>query len=227
VRRNTATVTYYINLQDQANAEVAVIREQYQAAISKVLVLAEKDLQELRTYSSPPATIEAVLAAVCVILGFPSDWNSVMTLLNHSDVPIFSRIASFDLASMRTTRVAQLARLASSPDLHPDRVRTVSAAAHSLVLWVHAVNDHAKLGSIRLWERNKLQEVLQRQAVAHVRYHLSVSTDFMLLHPNFALTSVVHGKHNGKLQCSVCLNVGHSLCLLHVCQGTLVVCVGI
>jgi hypothetical protein len=167
-------------LQDQASAEIASIKERYQAAVEKVLVLAEKDLQELRTYNSPP--IEAVLAAVCVILGFPSDWKSIITLLNDADVPIFSRIAAFDLASMHSTRVTQLARLASAPDLHPDRVRTVSAAAHSLALWVHAVNDHTKANSIRLWERGKLQEVLQKQAIEHVRRHSlhCISTCLML-----------------------------------------------
>jgi hypothetical protein len=167
-------------LQDQASAEIASIEERYQVAVAKVLVLGEKHLQELRTYNSPPAAIKAVLTAVCVILGFPSDWKSIITLLNDADVPIFSRIASFNVASMRSTWVTQLARLAS--DLNPDRVRTVSAAAHSLALWVHAVNDSTKANSIRLWERGKLQEVLQKQAIMHVRRHclLCISMCFML-----------------------------------------------
>lgn len=134
-----------------------------------MLVLAEKDLQELRTYTSPPAAVEAVLAAVCTALGVPSDWASALTLLNHSRVSVFSRIEAFDLASVRPARAAQLSRMLASPDLQPERVLAVSAAAHSLAAWVRAVHAHAQVDGIRARERSELRELLQQQDVRAVR----------------------------------------------------------
>ena len=155
-------------VQDRARQEVTAIRRSYEAAVAGVLALAEKDLRELRTYTSPPAAVEAVLAAVCVALGVPSDWTSVHTLLNHSHVSVFARIEAFDLASVRPARAAQLERMLVSPDLQPERVVAVSAAAHSLAAWVRAVHAHSQVDGIRARERAELRELLQQQDMLQV-----------------------------------------------------------
>jgi dynein heavy chain, axonemal len=140
-----------------------------------VLQLAEKDLQELRTYANPPSTVERVLAAVCIILGFPSDWDSALTLMNHATVPFFSRVADFDVATLRAARLAQLRACLGSDDMDPVRVRVVSKAAHSLVMWVHAVEAHAKVDGIRLRERKCVRAVLERSSASQVLLNAHLS----------------------------------------------------
>jgi hypothetical protein len=167
--QNTAAGHAMELIKTRARTDIASFRQRYSSATAGVLALAEKDLQELRTYNKPPVVIEAVLAAVCVILGFPSDWDSALMLMNHATVPLFTRVAQFDLATLRQPCCAQLARLTTLRELEPLRVRTVSAAAYNLVLWVHAVQEHAQVDGINRWERSKVQDVLEKQNVIQVR----------------------------------------------------------
>lgn len=136
--------------------------------MASVLALAEKDLHELRTYTSPPAAIETVLSAVCVILGFATDWPSAMALMHNSERSLFSRIERFDVTCMRPAQAAQLAQIVRSPDAQPDRARTVSEAAHSLALWVQAVHAHVGNVSTRAEQHRHAEELQTRQGVKEV-----------------------------------------------------------
>ena len=136
--------------------------------MDSVLQLAEKDVQELRTYANPPATITYVLAATCTILGFPTDWESALMLLNHATVPFIDRITQFDIATIGSGRLAQLRALTADEQLDPLRVRSVSRAAHSIVLWIHAVDSYGRVEDVRVREHKSLREELDRAATKQV-----------------------------------------------------------
>jgi dynein heavy chain, axonemal len=156
-------------MQAETHARISPARSQYRGAVSGVLALAEKDLQELRTYVQPPAAVGTVLAAVCVVLGLQPDWDTALGLLNHATIPFFTRIEGLDIASVRAARIAQLEQYVSLPDLQLQRVRSVSAAAHSLAVWVHAVHEHALVDTVRSAKRTQAQDALQRQLDLQVR----------------------------------------------------------
>jgi dynein heavy chain, axonemal len=155
---------FKFTLQERATSEVETIRSRYRASVVSVTQLAEKDIQELRTYANPPPTIAQVLSAICTILGFPTDWESALMLLNHSTVPFIDRMTQFDIATVRAGRLAQLRAMFSDGQLDPLRVRTVSRAAHSLVLWVHAVDSYGRVDDIRDQEHRALLSALDEAA---------------------------------------------------------------
>ena len=155
-------------LQERAASEVETIRNRYKASVESVMQLAEKDIQELRTYVNPPATITHVLAAICTILGFPTDWESALMLLNHATVPFITRITEFDIATVRSGRLVQLRAMTADDQLDPLRVRAVSRAAHSLVTWVHAVDSYGHVEDIRAREHRALRGELDQAATKQV-----------------------------------------------------------
>jgi hypothetical protein len=148
-------------LQERAASEVETIRSRYKASVASVMQLAEKDIQELRTYANPPATITHVLA----------DWESALMLLNHATVPFIDRITQFDIATVRPGRLSQLRALSTDEQLNPLRVRSVSAAAHSLVLWVHAVDSCGHVDDIRAREHRALRGELDQAATKQVHHY--------------------------------------------------------
>ena len=140
-----------------------------------MLKLAEADLHELRRYVQPPAVIADVLAAVCIVLGCSTDWNSAVIVLNDSEQPFLSRIKGFDLASLRPGRAAQLTQALQSQHLMFERVQAVSAAASSLAQWVHAVHQHAQIDSVISRQRATTNELLANQEVMQARIMLDMA----------------------------------------------------
>lgn len=156
------------SLQERGDSEVETIRNRYHDSVESVMQLAEKDIQELRTYANPPATITHVMAAICTILGFPTEWESALMLLNHATVPFIDRITQFDIGTARSGRLAQLRTMFADDQLDPLRVRSVSRSAHSLVLWLHAVDSYGHIDDIRAREHRALRGELDQAATKQV-----------------------------------------------------------
>lgn len=162
------------HVQERAAADIEEIRSQYRQSVAAVLQLAERDLVELRTYSSPPPAVVQVLVAVCTVLGLPADWDSALTLMNHSDVALVEHIRAFDVVSMRGARLVKLQALLQCAEVQPGRVAAVSAAAHSLALWVRAVAAHGKTDDIRRHARRATRAVLDDSSASQVRLRRGV-----------------------------------------------------
>ena len=79
-------------------------------------------------------------------------------------------MAQFDLRSLRQARLLQLAHFAEAEEMKPERVKVVSAAAHNLARWAHAVLAHGKIESVRKWERGKLQELMHQRDITQVLF---------------------------------------------------------
>lgn len=148
--------------------DVTARREQYRAAVKAVLQLAEHDVRELRSYARPPATVAAVLAAVALILGLPTDWRSLLTHLHDSEQPLMGRITAFDVTALKPAQGAQLADMLESAELDPTRARATSAAACSLCCWAHAVHRHAGIDSVRREVQRKQRHVQRQREAAQV-----------------------------------------------------------
>lgn len=161
-------------MQEDAAAEIEEVRTQYRTSVAAILQLAERDLVELRTYSAPPPAVTQVLAAVCTVLGLPSDWDSALMLMNHADVTLIERISGFDVVAMPRARLAKLRALLQDAELQPDRVAAVSNAAHSLAVWVRAVEAYSNTDNIRQRMRRATRAVLDSSSASQVRPHLCV-----------------------------------------------------
>jgi dynein heavy chain len=99
----------------------------------------KKGLQEMKAYATPPALVETVLKAVCLILGEKETWEDAKKkVLNRMDLLDF--LSSFKAGSLSEKTVRRLKDVyLNDPTYDPDKVEKVSAAAKSLCEWTTAV----------------------------------------------------------------------------------------
>ena len=99
----------------------------------------KKGLQEMKAYSNPPALVEMVLKAVCLILGEKESWDDakkkILTRLDILDV-----LSSFKAGSLTDKQVKRLKEnYLNDSDFDPEKVTRQSVAAKNLCIWVGAV----------------------------------------------------------------------------------------
>lgn len=148
-------------MQEQAKEDIAKIHAQYKAAVGDIVKIAEKDMDELRSYNQPPVVVERVMEAVSLILGFPPTWDSAVQLLNHSTVPLILRIQHCDAAALKPANIAQLrSAYTNNDELHPTIVAGVSKAATSFAWWIQAIAGNSNTINIKARMQVKLKGVM-------------------------------------------------------------------
>ncbi len=99
----------------------------------------KKGLQEMKVYATPPALVELVLKAVCVILGEKETWDDAKKKI-LSRLDLLDVLSSFKAGTMTEKQVKKLRETyLNDPDFDPDKVQKVSGAAKGLCIWVGAV----------------------------------------------------------------------------------------
>lgn len=99
----------------------------------------KKGLQEMKAYANPPALVNLVLKAVCLILGVPESWEEAKKkVLNRLD--LLDVLSTFKAGTMSEKQVKKLKETyLNDQDFDPDKVAAVSGAARGLCIWVGAV----------------------------------------------------------------------------------------
>lgn len=108
-------------------------------AKNAVASIDKKGLQEMKAYATPPALVETVLKAVCLIMGELENWDTAKKkILNRMDLLDF--LSSFKAGSLLEKTVKKLKEVyLNDPTYDPDKVEKVSGAARSLCEWTIAV----------------------------------------------------------------------------------------
>merc|ERR1711972_1298877 len=57
---------------------------EYYSAIKSLDALDKKDIQEVKSFAKPPALVETVLCAVCLLMGKKENWDESKRLMNDS-----------------------------------------------------------------------------------------------------------------------------------------------
>lgn len=137
---------------DTARLEAQSIRDDCQRDIDEVLpalrgalraleALDKRDLQELKSFPSPPALVETVMNAVCLLLGRKESWDDAKKVLN--DTSLLPTLRDYDKDHLPPKMLQQLSKYTALEDFVPEKVATVSKAATSLCMWVRAVESYA------------------------------------------------------------------------------------
>lgn len=148
---------------DKARCEAQCIRDECQRAMDEVLpalqralraleALDKRDLQELKSFPSPPALVETVMNAVCLLLGRKQSWDEAKKVLN--DTSLLPTLRDYDKDHLPPKMLQQLSKYTSLEDFVPEKVATVSKAATSLCMWVRAVESYAQ---VRLKAQGRLR----------------------------------------------------------------------
>ncbi|KEP63814.1 UNVERIFIED_CONTAM: ATPase family associated with various cellular activities (AAA) domain-containing protein [Hammondia hammondi] len=129
------------DIKDDCEAEINRVLPELGAALKALDALDKKDIQELKSFPNPPALVETVLQAVCLLKGRKPTWEEAKKLLN--DTTLLQQLREFDRDHLPPRLLAQLQKFTKLENFTPEEVKHVSKAATSLCMWVCAIERYA------------------------------------------------------------------------------------
>jgi len=131
---------------------------EYYAAVKSLDALDKKDIQEIKSFAKPPALVEVVLQAVCLLMGSKENWDDAKKLMNDSNFLNSLKTYDKDGLATNTKLTGKLQKYIKREDFTADKVRNVSKAAESLCLWVRAMDVYARVAREIEPKKAKLKE---------------------------------------------------------------------
>jgi hypothetical protein len=126
---------------EQEVGPAAAWRRHSSTACAMLDTVSKAEVQEVKSYASPPKMIGRILEATCICLGISRGKNAYATakkMLANTNAFI-PRLKSFDPLSINAKMMADLKPFIDDPSLDADNMAKASKAATGLSLWVHAV----------------------------------------------------------------------------------------
>ncbi|CAM9934355.1 unnamed protein product, partial [Phaeothamnion confervicola] len=105
--------------------------------------LKKDDIVEVKSFANPPAAVQTVMEAVCLLLGESTDWDSAKRVLGRAS--FMDELRRYDRDHVDRRRRAALRCYTQNEDMSVDRLRKVSVAAAGLCMWVHAMDGYGEV----------------------------------------------------------------------------------
>jgi len=118
---------------------------EYYAAIKSLDALDKKDIQEVKSFTKPPALVEVVMSAVCLLMGKKENWEEGKKLLGDPNFLPMLREYDKDGLTLNLKLTSKLQKYMKRDDFTADQVKKVSGAAMSLCMWVRAMDVYARV----------------------------------------------------------------------------------
>ncbi|KFH17496.1 ATPase family associated with various cellular activities (AAA) domain-containing protein [Toxoplasma gondii MAS] len=134
-------------IKSDCEAEISRVLPELGAALKALDALDKKDIQELKSFPNPPALVETVLQAVCLLKGRKPTWEEAKKLLN--DTTLLQQLREYDRDHVPPRLLAQLQKFTKLENFTPEEVKQVSKAATSLCMWVCAIERYAVVRKLR------------------------------------------------------------------------------
>eukprot|EP00966_Prymnesium_polylepis_P319810 7376235-Prymnesium_polylepis.1 len=140
----------------------------YNAAVAALSSLSKADLNEVKSYNSPPALVLKVMEAVCfLLLGRLAGWDDAKKVL--SDPDLMRKLITYDKDNIPPRTIAAVTKYYNDPEFVPEVVVRVSTAAKSLCLWCRALKTYDDVLKVVVPKKNALAEqrgVLEKEMSA-------------------------------------------------------------
>ncbi|KAL7704965.1 dynein heavy chain cytosolic putative [Lotmaria passim] len=108
-----------------------------EAAKQALQTLSAKDIQEIKTFATPPSNVEKTMNAVLLLLGEKDGWANAKVCLGKMD--FISRLTDYPRDSITPACIRKLATFVQDPEFVPDVIEKTSLPCRSMCMWVHAV----------------------------------------------------------------------------------------
>lgn len=152
-------------VQADAQKDLDVAMPALNNAIKALDGLSKNDITEVKSFAKPPAAVEAVMNAVCLLLNEKQSWDAAKKVL--SDVTFLDRLKSYDKDNIPAPILKKLSTVVSDPGMAVDVVSKVSKAATSLCMWVHAMDVYSKVSKEVGPKRENLERMNAKLAEAN------------------------------------------------------------
>lgn len=151
----------------QAN-EIRIIKEEAQAELNKAIPalkeaeealnkLNKNDVTEIKGFSSPPAAVQMVMEAVCILLGEKTEWAAIKQVM--MDMSFIDRLKNFDRNNIPEPTLKRLRTYTSRPDFDPVLVGQKNLASKSMCMWCKAMDNYSKVAKEVEPKKKKVAEL--------------------------------------------------------------------
>lgn len=128
-------------IQNDAQKDLDEALPALESSIRALNSLTKADITEVKSFAKPPAMVQTVMEAVCVLLGQPATWDSAKKVLGQND--FMDQMINYDKDHIDGRTIKALKKYIENPDFQPEVIGKVSKAAKGLCMWCHAMNIYA------------------------------------------------------------------------------------
>lgn len=144
-------------LVNEEQSEIKKIADEAKGELDKALpILREAEealgkidknaITEIKGFTSPPAAVQMVLSAVCILLGEKPDWDSAKKVI--VEMGFLDRLKGYDKGAITDGLIKKLRTVTANEDFNPGFVKTKSLACMSLCMWVKAMENHYVISKV-------------------------------------------------------------------------------
>ncbi|XP_075157385.1 dynein heavy chain at 16F [Haematobia irritans] len=130
-------------MSDDANKDLEIAMPALKESEEALKGLTKADINELKSFTTPPALVQFVMEAVCILLGAKPTWASAKTIM--ADVNFIKRLFEFDKEHIKEETLKKVKKYIDHKDFVPAKFEKVSKVAKSVSLWVIAMDKFAKV----------------------------------------------------------------------------------
>ena len=140
------------------------------AAEAALDTLSQKDIQEIKVFSSPPPNVGKTLDAVLCLLGKKEGWASAKIELNN--MRFLQSLTTFDRDNIPAITMRKLKRFIDDKEFVPDIIANTSLACKSLCMWVRAIDNYYYVARDIAPKRARLADAEAKVAAARAELDL-------------------------------------------------------
>eukprot|EP00002_Diphylleia_rotans_P015940 TRINITY_DN308_c0_g1_i6.p1 TRINITY_DN308_c0_g1~~TRINITY_DN308_c0_g1_i6.p1 ORF type:complete len:4231 (+),score=876.63 TRINITY_DN308_c0_g1_i6:183-12875(+) len=142
------------SIKDECETDLAAAIPALNAAIKALETLNKNDITEVKAMKNPPVGVRITLSAVCVMMGYEpvkvpgpkpgtkvdDYWVPAQKMM--SDMSFLKSLYDYDKENIPKASIDKLQPFMKNEDFQPEKIKQASKAAHSLCLWVRAMETY-------------------------------------------------------------------------------------
>jgi dynein heavy chain len=127
------------------------------AAAEKALqTLSQKDIGEIKTFTTPPTNVEKTMNAVLILLKEKDGWATAKQCLSKMD--FLSRLTGYNRDDIAPAIIRKLTPFIQDKEFVPDVIEKTSLPCRSMCMWVHAMYKYYHVAREIAPKRERLRD---------------------------------------------------------------------
>lgn len=135
-----------------------------EAAEKALNALSPKDIQEIKTFTSPPINVEKTMNAVLILLKEKEGWANAKTCLSRMD--FINRLTEYKKDELSAAIIRKVAAFTDDPTFVPEVIENTSMACRSMCMWVHAMYSYYFVAKAVAPKKERLRAAEEKVAAA-------------------------------------------------------------
>eukprot|EP00667_Euglena_gracilis_P000017 EG_transcript_17 len=136
----------------------------FYSAMDALKSLNKKDIDEVKSFATPPEKVKLTLDAVLLLLKEKPGWDTAKKVM--TDTQFLTRLQNYDKDNIPVKIQRQLQEWINNEDFVPEVIKATSNACMSLCLWVRAIDNYAKVTKDLGPKKAKLADAEEKLRVA-------------------------------------------------------------